>query len=401
MIAAPRRDAIGFLLAVVAVVFFVGLCLSCSADALRPACPATCYPGPDGTAGVGQCVAGVPGCDANGHVLSCSGYVVPANEVCNGSDDDCNGLADDYPDVPDDAGCLRLGACAGAVPECIDGGWVCRYGPNVEMPEETRCDGIDNDCDGRVDEDLFAGEYCYSGPIGTEATAPCHPGVMSCVHGEPACVNEITPEPDVCDGVDNDCDGVVDENSGGDTSYDIVLLVDVSGSMSDKLGAVAGALDAYMGQFATDTTRRWALVEMGTPMMPYYRLIADLGDVATARAALSTAAANGAIEPVIDALFAICGPSDELAISWTPGARRVVLIWGDEMMQTMRNMPATDANAACVATSSLVYTWSTLGYFSDLSDPSGGHDFMIVADTDAMLADLNAVLSELCVAASP
>jgi len=71
-------------------------------------------------------------------------------------------------------------------------------------PEYERCDSMDNDCDGATDEDT--GSYvCGSGP---------------CFHEEPACINGMPHEcdplrnavPEVCDGVDNDCDRTVDED---------------------------------------------------------------------------------------------------------------------------------------------------------------------------------------------
>ena len=42
------------------------------------------------------------------------------------------------------------GICALYPPECVDDRWVC-LGPTL-VPEEERCDGFDNDCDGEVDE---------------------------------------------------------------------------------------------------------------------------------------------------------------------------------------------------------------------------------------------------------
>ncbi len=74
-------------------------------------------------------------------------------EVCNGLDDDLDGLVDASPDGgPLTMACpLTLGVCAGAHSFCRDAGWsTCDYGLDYQLTER-RCDGLDNDCDGRVD----------------------------------------------------------------------------------------------------------------------------------------------------------------------------------------------------------------------------------------------------------
>jgi hypothetical protein len=83
-----------------------------------------------------------------------------AAEICNGRDDNCDGRIDAAdPAFQAMAPCqLQLGVCAGAkhMPgECVDGGWLActgaEYGGDYQEVE-TRCDGLDNNCDGRVDE---------------------------------------------------------------------------------------------------------------------------------------------------------------------------------------------------------------------------------------------------------
>ncbi|MBA3396830.1 MAG: VWA domain-containing protein [Deltaproteobacteria bacterium] len=62
------------------------------------------------------------------------------------------------------------------------------------------CDGMDNDCDGEVDEDLTR-----------DCSTDCGAGTETCQAGAWKGCTAPTPSPETCDGDDNDCDGDVDE----------------------------------------------------------------------------------------------------------------------------------------------------------------------------------------------
>ena len=162
-----------------------------------------CYTGmPADTAGVGTCKKGTQGCDG-GQWGACTGEVVPADETCNGKDDDCNGEADDLPDI----GC-GVGQCQVTVPACTNGqDTTCTPGqPALEI-----CDGLDNDCDQQTDESFpNQGAACDTGNPGV-----CGPGSLACVNGAEVCQGANMGGQEQCNGTDDDCNGIVDDNVPG------------------------------------------------------------------------------------------------------------------------------------------------------------------------------------------
>jgi hypothetical protein len=213
------------------------------------------------------------GCD-----YACPSWPLKA-EVCNGGDDDCDGCADEALTAPEI--CSTLGACnsnqscagpcvAGQcpvvgggtqacttvsrfTPTCMGaGGWVCNYskdrngvdettvefdaGTGALAGAETKCDQKDNNCNNVVDSDGFP-LVNYTSPVACTDTqlglcrrsgsyvcaAPPPPATP---WGDPVCnltSPVVTPQQEVCDGKDNDCDGLTDENKGSDGNANYVL----------------------------------------------------------------------------------------------------------------------------------------------------------------------------------
>jgi len=97
---------------------------------------------PDVTCGVGACAVTVSGCDDEGELAQCHADM-PVAEKCNGIDDDCDGVVDDLPQKACKSSC-GLGTM-----DCNDGKWSeC----GATQPEAETCNVSDDDCDGDVDE---------------------------------------------------------------------------------------------------------------------------------------------------------------------------------------------------------------------------------------------------------
>ncbi|MBI5788085.1 MAG: right-handed parallel beta-helix repeat-containing protein [Candidatus Schekmanbacteria bacterium] len=159
----------------------------------------------------------------------------PSTEICDGLDNDCDGQIDEglsqtwYLDNDGDnygdGMALPVTQCSQPVGNYKTGipNTDCDDGNAAINPMATEsCDGLDNDCDGQVDEGLISNWYmdadndnygAMTGPV-TQCSSPGagykrNISNADCNDGNPA-VNPGAAE--VCDGIDNDCDMQIDEN---------------------------------------------------------------------------------------------------------------------------------------------------------------------------------------------
>jgi hypothetical protein len=177
--------------------------------------------GPDG----GRDAAALP----DAPISPDAGACVPSTEICNGLDDDCDGLIDNGVTAIQDnrlgqscrtnpgTGALVLTSTnpcplgAGTCP-CTLGATICSAGAIAcgahAGPQTETCDTLDNDCDGVINDGNPGG----GGSCGT-TTGECDPGTYSCtVAGTLVCNGGTQPGVEICDGLDNDCNGVADDN---------------------------------------------------------------------------------------------------------------------------------------------------------------------------------------------
>ena len=250
----------------------------CNPDSGDPAgCPcdpnkdttAQCYTGPLGTSGKGFCQAGKRSC-VNGKLTTCEGEVLPQPEVCNLADDDCDGIIDDVPEITDAAviGKCNSPACGTQYADaditcwgpdpgiCGAGVKTCAPGPKggtptgcneyVHTPAQESCNGVDDDCNGIVDDGLDQEGPCDlddgstwdpdANPLEAGADGGKDPRVRGeCLHGNLACVDSncgphgcadagdqckpSQPGIESCNGKDDDCNGQIDDHACANNPY--------------------------------------------------------------------------------------------------------------------------------------------------------------------------------------
>jgi len=207
------------------------------ADATGP-CNVRPPPPPGATS---PCQGGMKACV--GGTVVCQGSVGPLgpSDTC-GVDANCDGVLTNQPNLMSDV--ANCGACgnncyAGSVHatfSCVngmcqsqgcqagyydlDGNGTCEYACVFIQAQET-CNGADDNCNGQVDESVVAPspvQVCGVSPTATSpectgATVTCQAGTWQCSFPGGVCGNGgCASTPEVCDNLDNNCNGLLNEN---------------------------------------------------------------------------------------------------------------------------------------------------------------------------------------------
>ena len=421
------------------------------------------------------CNSGLEIC-SNGDWIGCTAQR-PIQEECDGEDNDCDNLVDEGLNCqcpPEMVGALipcmeaplncgmGFKTCECVTEECevtqmtecfatchwipeLSQGTVCDSFAGLPIEPEV-CNNFDEDCDLLVDERIT--RECYTGPEDTLNVGVCLSGQQTCNSGQwygrgpqgnqvvDFCEGEVVPSEEICDGADNDCDGVVDYGE-EIPETDILFLVDWSGSMENYINAVRMAMNRFAQDFSAEDKLKWGLIvgpkaatgPGGTQEMLILESdIADFQDFLNAFANVGQFSNQTGNEQFKDAIILALqnisgnvqynitnatwsnrmGSIPELKffkVNWRPNADRIIVLFSDEFAQSflVPRVTTDQVYDTLESTPNLkfyAFAERNSRVWNSYASRGNGTVFELSRNQQQMYDDLMSILDDICLGAN-
>lgn len=418
--------------------------------------------------GIGVCSSSKKKCEV-GVWSECSLEITPTDEICDNLDNNCDGSADEtdptdlrclseksdrvifYDDKDNDtygdsktAKCL----CETRIPEYFDvlvkrGGDCNDFFETINPSIIEICDNVDNDCNELIDDlsymtsDTSKWEKCYDGDEELLWNGACKEGHKECFSGKEFCMNQILPSQEICDFVDNDCNGIINDGlDNTNRAYDIVLVIDKSGSMQASIDINKAAARSWARSFPQEEYK-FALVAVAETSVPTIisdkclqdcvqrtcncaqndtscqdgcrnsctivcdtdiALLTNFTDSMTFSNILGQQDADGSgSENTYDVLKYIA--DGKLQLSWRQNAIKIVVMFTDEEAQSVEDNTESEIESFCVNNNLITYFFikhQYVFYFDDIAYGSGGNVYNVDDWENEILENLNEIIAGAC-----
>ena len=299
------------------------------------------------------------------------------------------------------------GVCTPGILVCNSGYLECsgHIGPSEEI-----CDGKDNNCNGNIDEGIAnqTAVVCYDGPENTLNVGQCRAGIKYCVAGDMdgICEGQILPSPERCDQIDNNCNGRVDEGL-QEMGVDIVFVLDISGSFDDEIVSMIEGIAPLLDD-PIAARMRFGLVVIGLrednhnlpPSQRYSMRLTDFVPADEFLHFLESARLldSGGREPSLDAL--LWTMNGRYSFSWEITNQHVIILMTDEEAQTMASTNAIQVRDLANDLGFEIYIFALPEHhsvFLRIVNEAANRMFTPQADSATVFRQIRSIFNDLCI----
>lgn len=217
----------------------------------------------------------------------------------------------------------------------------------------------------------------------------CKPGIKTCYNGQNTDVSPITPQDEVCDGLDNNCNGFVDEDNNKPPKAFLIVL-DVSGSMSDNIDTIKQTICAF-SQTNISNNSLFAIIEVSIGYSAPYIFLAQDFSSSQETCDLMNTQGFGEVNGGLSFEYMLQGMLLSSNITWPSNMDRKVIAFTDEEKQLYLNTDEDNVLIQCQDNNYEIgiFTLSTFfDQWNNVVNTCGGYEDVLTNDVQEMKQSL-------------